>query len=166
MCVCETKKGKYVFLTTINPVSVAILLCLRIFFNRQNASAPRWEANSRNMRHRKSSQLICFLITIIRIFFCSNVQNSSSFQHMARMMDSLILNDFPPYTFTKITTTHRPMRANGAAATKLLAKSTANISNAANGVNPAAQNGNNVNGLRQMPPKKVPTQGMNGFGEN
>lgn len=118
------------------------------------------------MRQTKSFQLIYFLITIIlEINFsfscCSNVQNSTSFQQMARMMDSLIMNDFPPYTFTKITTTHRPTRPNGVAATKLLAKSTANISNTANGVNSSVQNGNTVNGLRQTPPKKVPTQGMN-----
>ncbi|KAG4072163.1 hypothetical protein HA402_015662 [Bradysia odoriphaga] len=31
----------------------------------------------------------------------------SGFQHMARMMDSLIIDNFPPYTYTKITT-HRP----------------------------------------------------------
>lgn len=34
---------------------------------------------------------------------------SSGFQHMARMMDSLIIDNFPPYTYTKITT-HRPSR--------------------------------------------------------
>ncbi|XP_037955878.1 katanin p60 ATPase-containing subunit A-like 1 [Teleopsis dalmanni] len=30
--------------------------------------------------------------------------------HMARMMDSLILDQYPPFAFTKITTTHRPTR--------------------------------------------------------
>lgn len=30
---------------------------------------------------------------------------------MARMMDSLILDQYPPFAFTKITTTHRPTKA-------------------------------------------------------
>lgn len=98
------------------------------------------------------------------VFNCSNMSNATSFQHMARMMDSLILNDFPPYTYTKITTTHRPMRANNGMsnASKLMTKSTANISTA-----PTSINNNNVagtlgggNGTRQNITKaKVPTQG-------
>ncbi|XP_055318191.1 katanin p60 ATPase-containing subunit A1 isoform X2 [Sitodiplosis mosellana] len=94
-----------------------------------------------------------------------NVQNATSFQHMARMMDSLILNEFPPYTFTKITTTHRPTRTNnGMNASKLLAKSTANIATAASNMN---NNNNNATvasalgmngGLRQSPKSKVPMQ--------
>lgn len=93
------------------------------------------------------------------------MSNATSFQHMARMMDSLILNDFPPYTFTKITTTHRPMRTNNGLlnTSKLLTKSTANISTAPTNIN----NNNNVtatlgagNGVRQNIMKaKVPTQG-------
>lgn len=96
---------------------------------------------------------------------------------MARLMDSLILNDFPPYTFTKITTTHRPTRtANGIAATKLLNKSTANIPQTLIGglVNNGPMNGslNNLNGngnilnngLRTpMQRSKVPTQGKTCF---
>lgn len=96
---------------------------------------------------------------------------------MARMMDSLILNEFPPYTFTKITTTHRPTRTNnGMTTSKLLAKSTANISsgasnpnnnnhsnssNNANGVSVASALGIN-GGLRQTPLQKsrVPMQGL------
>lgn len=38
----------------------------------------------------------------------SNGQTPSSFQQMARMMDSLILDNFGPFAFTKITATHRP----------------------------------------------------------
>lgn len=88
---------------------------------------------------------------------------------MARMMDSLIMNDFPPYTFTKITTTHRPTRTNNGISTtsKLLTKSTANISTAGTNGN---SNGNNANGnasyglnsgLRQaqLQKAKVPMQG-------
>lgn len=92
------------------------------------------------------------------------MQNATSFQHMARMMDSLILNDFPPYTFTKITTTHRPMRTNNGMSnvSKLMTKSTANISTASSNIN-----NNNVaatlgggNGIRPNVAKaKVPTQG-------
>lgn len=84
---------------------------------------------------------------------------------MARMMDSLILNEFPPYTFTKITTTHRPTRtSNGMATSKLLAKSTANISSAANIANNNATVASALGmngGLRQNPLQKakVPTQG-------
>lgn len=103
----------------------------------------------------------------------SNVQNATSFQHMARMMDSLILNEFPPYTFTKITTTHRPTRtSNGIATSKLLAKSTANLSSTASNLN-NNNNNNNINptnvasvlgmngGLRQtsLQKSKVPMQG-------
>lgn len=61
-------------------------------------------------------------------FHYSNVPNSTGFQQMARMMDSLILNEFPPYTFTKITTSHRPTRTNNGLGAKLLNKSTAAIS--------------------------------------
>lgn len=85
---------------------------------------------------------------------------------MARMMDSLILNEFPPYTFTKITTTHRPTRTNnGMAASKLLAKSTANIPTATSNIN---NNNTSVasvlgmnGGIRQSTGQKikVPTQG-------
>ncbi|XP_039430895.1 katanin p60 ATPase-containing subunit A-like 1 isoform X3 [Culex pipiens pallens] len=46
--------------------------------------------------------------------FLPIVENSqpstSSFQHMARMMDTLILDNLAPFAFTKITTTHRPSR--------------------------------------------------------
>lgn len=103
-------------------------------------------------------------------FICSNVQNATSFQHMARMMDSLILNDFPPYTFTKITTTHRPVRTNnGMTTSKLLAKSTANISSASANLNNNNNNNSSVasvlgmnNGLRQssLQKTKVPMQGL------
>lgn len=94
---------------------------------------------------------------------------------MARMMDSLILNDFPPYTFTKITTTHRPTRTpNGISSTsKLLTKSTANISTASSNLNNNNNNGVNVasvlglnNGFRQnslQKTNKVPTQGRHKF---
>lgn len=118
-----------------------------------------------------------FFFLLVR--FHSNVQNATSFHHMARMMDSLILNDFPPYTFTKITTTHRPTRtSNGISSTsKLLTKSTANISTASsnlnnnnnnnnNGVNVASVLGLNNNGLRQNSLQKtnnVPTQGRHKF---
>lgn len=37
----------------------------------------------------------------------------SGFHQVARMMDSLILDPFSPFTFTKITTTHRPFRDSG-----------------------------------------------------
>ncbi|XP_055852014.1 katanin p60 ATPase-containing subunit A-like 1 isoform X2 [Episyrphus balteatus] len=46
--------------------------------------------------------------------FLPTIQGSSStptgLSQMARMMDSLILDQYPPFTFTKITTTHRPTR--------------------------------------------------------
>lgn len=80
---------------------------------------------------------------------------------MARMMDSLIMNDFPPYTFTKITTTRRPSRtSNGIATPKLLTKSTANIPNTVNGTGISTAANGVANGLRQSTQKsKVPTQG-------
>lgn len=95
---------------------------------------------------------------------------------MARMMDSLIMNDFPPYTFTKITTTHRPTRTNGISTTsKLMTKSTANISTAATGNH--NNNNSNINnnsgnstssyglnsGMRQatLQKTKLPMQGIN-----
>ncbi|PNF36744.1 hypothetical protein B7P43_G11574 [Cryptotermes secundus] len=37
----------------------------------------------------------------------------TGFQQVARMMDSLILDSLSPFTFTKITTTHRPARDTG-----------------------------------------------------
>uniref|UniRef100_A0A182PE66 Katanin p60 ATPase-containing subunit A1 n=1 Tax=Anopheles epiroticus TaxID=199890 RepID=A0A182PE66_9DIPT len=39
--------------------------------------------------------------------------STSGFQHMARMMDTLILDNLAPFAFTKITTTHRPTRIGG-----------------------------------------------------
>ncbi|XP_053671912.1 katanin p60 ATPase-containing subunit A1 [Anopheles nili] len=39
--------------------------------------------------------------------------STSGFQHMARMMDTLILDNLAPFAFTKITTTHRPTRISG-----------------------------------------------------
>lgn len=101
--------------------------------------------------------------------FISNVQN------MARMMDSLILNDFPPYTFTKITTTHRPTRTtgNGIGTAKLLNKSTANIPQTvisglhstgtiSSSVSNLNNNGNVSSGGMRTPMQrpKIPTQGM------
>lgn len=98
----------------------------------------------------------------------SNVQNATNFQ-LARMMDSLILNEFPPYTFTKITTTNRPTRTNnGLNASKLMTKSTTNIPTATTNNN----NNNNASvasllgmngGIRQSSQSqkiKVPMQGM------
>ncbi|XP_058449581.1 katanin p60 ATPase-containing subunit A-like 1 isoform X2 [Malaya genurostris] len=53
--------------------------------------------------------------------------STSSFQHMARMMDTLILDNLAPFAFTKITTTHRPSRI---AATNL---GPANVSSSGSG---------------------------------
>nr|CAD7424528.1 unnamed protein product [Timema monikensis] len=41
---------------------------------------------------------------------CSPASPHSGFHQVARMMDSLILDSFSPFTFTKITTTHRPVK--------------------------------------------------------
>lgn len=66
---------------------------------------------------------------------------------MARMMDSLILNEFPPYAFTKITTSHRPTRTNNGIASKLL--------------NKTAVNGGMVGVMRpNLQKSKVPLQGI------
>ncbi|XP_058822667.1 katanin p60 ATPase-containing subunit A-like 1 isoform X2 [Topomyia yanbarensis] len=54
--------------------------------------------------------------------------STSSFQHMARMMDTLILDNLAPFAFTKITTTHRPSRI---AATNL---GPANVSSGGSGI--------------------------------
>ncbi|XP_035779890.1 katanin p60 ATPase-containing subunit A1-like isoform X3 [Anopheles albimanus] len=43
----------------------------------------------------------------------SSAPSTSGFQHMARMMDTLILDNLTPFAFTKITTTHRPARISG-----------------------------------------------------
>ncbi|XP_052865144.1 katanin p60 ATPase-containing subunit A1 isoform X1 [Anopheles cruzii] len=44
----------------------------------------------------------------------SSAPSTSGFQHMARMMDTLILDNLAPFAFTKITTTtHRPTRIGG-----------------------------------------------------
>jgi hypothetical protein len=49
-----------------------------------------------------------------RSFVSSSPSTShSGFHQVARMMDSLILDSFSPFTFTKITTTHRPARDSG-----------------------------------------------------
>ncbi|CAH0385361.1 unnamed protein product [Bemisia tabaci] len=44
-------------------------------------------------------------------FFYTGGGGQNSFHSMARMMDSLIIDSFSPFGFTKITTTHRPMHA-------------------------------------------------------
>lgn len=93
------------------------------------------------------------LIVLFSIFFFlySNVPNGNGFQQMARMMDSLILNEFPPYTFTKITATHRPTRTSNGLAAKLLTKSTASMS----------PNGGLAGVIRPtMQKPKVPLQGI------
>ncbi|KAM7362676.1 katanin p60 ATPase-containing subunit A-like 1 isoform 1-T1 [Cochliomyia hominivorax] len=41
---------------------------------------------------------------------CSSAAPPTGLSHMARMMDSLILDQYPPFAFTKITTTHRPSK--------------------------------------------------------
>ncbi|PSN43605.1 hypothetical protein C0J52_16385 [Blattella germanica] len=47
-----------------------------------------------------------FVIVVIKLIPSAS---HSGFHQVARMMDSLILDSFSPFTFTKITTTHRPM---------------------------------------------------------
>ena len=72
-----------------------------------------------------STPFVCsdrFTILFVHMKFCSAVSITngacfspstahSGFHQVARMMDSLILDSFSPFTFTKITTTHRPVRA-------------------------------------------------------
>ncbi|XP_019895164.1 katanin p60 ATPase-containing subunit A1 isoform X2 [Musca domestica] len=41
---------------------------------------------------------------------CTSSAPPTGLSHMARMMDSLILDQYPPFAFTKITTTHRPTK--------------------------------------------------------
>jgi hypothetical protein len=43
--------------------------------------------------------------------YSSTPTSTASFSQMARMMDSLILDNLAPFAFTKITTTHRPLRS-------------------------------------------------------
>lgn len=79
-----------------------------------------------NGRRRGAYGKFPFFRSLQLVFFVySNVPSSNGFQQMARMMDSLILNEFPPYTFTKITATHRPTRTPNGLAAKLLTKSSA-----------------------------------------
>lgn len=68
---------------------------------------------------------------------------------MARMMDSLILENFSPYTFTKITTTHRQPHMRQGTSKK------GNISSAANQPPPSAAISRNGNTQRN----KIPMQG-------
>lgn len=80
---------------------------------------------------------------------------SSGFQHMARMMDSLILDNFSPYSFTKITTTHRPQRM----ATSVKKTTTTGTSNNVNANNMIPQS---ATGIRlNIQKNKIPMQGMN-----
>ena len=56
-----------------------------------------------------------FLKNILILFkfldsFSSSAAPPTGLSHMARMMDSLILDQYPPFAFTKITTTHRPTK--------------------------------------------------------
>lgn len=66
---------------------------------------------------------------------------------MARMMDSLIIDNFPPYTYTKITT-HRPPRIG------TTVKKSATVTNL-----PHTASGARVN----IHKSKIPTQGKTGM---
>ena len=85
---------------------------------------------------------------------------------MARMMDTLILDNLSPFTFTKITTTHRPQRisAGNLANGSLLAATTATQSNLKKATSTANVSQGTLPGMasstiRVNLQKKIPTQG-------
>lgn len=69
---------------------------------------------------------------------------------MARMMDSMILDNYPPYTMTKITTSHRGPRIPS------MKKMNSGISQQQN-IQQSMGNGIRINLQKQ----RVPTQGEN-----
>ncbi|XP_067612893.1 katanin p60 ATPase-containing subunit A1 isoform X2 [Eurosta solidaginis] len=76
--------------------------------------------------------------------------------HVARMMDSLILDQYPPFAFTKITTTHRPSRTGNNKKTETTRTTTLS------GLSPgnSATLGAGTSGLRKtrIPTQEVPPQ--------
>ncbi|EAT42264.1 AAEL006182-PA [Aedes aegypti] len=86
--------------------------------------------------------------------------STSSFQHMARMMDTLILDNLAPFAFTKITTTHRPSRisaSNGGPGGASMGVETTSTSNVAASCGPGGIGGGGSIRVN-LHKNKIPTQ--------
>ena len=81
---------------------------------------------------------------------------------MARMMDSLILDNFPPFAFTKITTTHRQARNPSMNFKRAAAAAAAASAAGGGGSTPNVHQTGNLNGgirINLQKTAKIPTQG-------
>ncbi|XP_017465816.1 PREDICTED: katanin p60 ATPase-containing subunit A1 isoform X1 [Rhagoletis zephyria] len=76
--------------------------------------------------------------------------------HVARMMDSLILDQYPPFAFTKITTTHRPTRTGNGKKTETTRTTTLSGLSPGSSATLGAGGGMAAGGLRKT---RIPTQG-------
>lgn len=77
--------------------------------------------------------------------------------HVARMMDSLILDQYPPFAFTKITTTHRPSRTGNVKKTETTRTTTLTGLLPGSSATLGTASGIATGGLRKT---RIPTQGM------
>lgn len=125
----------------------------------------------RGAREEKWSQVELLLIR--QLSFCSSATPPTSLSHMARMMDSLLLDSLSPIAFTKITTTNKPPR-NSYAVKKQMANDIAQASHLhehshvstayrpINNLGANAPNGLGIGGapVRNSNKQRLPTQGM------
>ncbi|XP_034488507.1 katanin p60 ATPase-containing subunit A1 isoform X4 [Drosophila innubila] len=85
----------------------------------------------------------------------------TSLSHMARMMDSLILDSLSPFAFTKITTTSRPSRSNAVkkpAAESAHSHPSATSYRPINNLGANAPNGLGIGGTLPLRKPRLPTQ--------
>ncbi|XP_053969590.1 katanin p60 ATPase-containing subunit A-like 1 isoform X2 [Anastrepha ludens] len=84
---------------------------------------------------------------------CTSTTPPTGLSHVARMMDSLILDQYPPFAFTKITTTHRPTRTGNIKKTETTRTTTLS------GLSPSSS-GIATGGIRKtrIPTQEVPPQ--------
>lgn len=123
------------------------------------------------LRRGKEGQVELLLIR--QLSSCSSATPPTSLSHMARMMDSLLLDSLSPIAFTKITTTNKPQR-NSYAVKKQMANDIAHASQLhehshvstayrpINNLGANAPNGLGIGGapVRNNKQQRLPTQGM------
>uniref|UniRef100_A0A1A9VH43 Katanin p60 ATPase-containing subunit A1 n=1 Tax=Glossina austeni TaxID=7395 RepID=A0A1A9VH43_GLOAU len=84
--------------------------------------------------------------------------------HVARMMDSLILDQYPPFAFTKITTTHRPARTGTIKKSETTRTTSIGAAGSSNQPSPsiAPTNTAGVKVKNRLPTQEVPPQPRSG----
>ncbi|KAL9887678.1 katanin p60 ATPase-containing subunit A1-like isoform 2-T2 [Glossina fuscipes fuscipes] len=87
----------------------------------------------------------------------------SGLSHVARMMDSLILDQYPPFAFTKITTTHRPARTGTIKKSETTRTTSIGAAGSSNQSSPSTAPTNNAGvKVKNRLPTQVPPQPRSG----